>query len=260
MMIVVDEAELARRGDENLASAWTTLVRSMGGDVSGDGPLVLVASGLPIAFFNGGFVAGSISDPERTIADAVAFFGARSLPFLLWVRDGLAPDLVAAASATGLRPQAGPPLMALSPVPPMRPLLDGLSVEVVADEASLADHARLLTEAFEMPREVGDRFIRPALLETADFAVVIGRVDGEPVSTAAVAVSGSTAGVYNVATPKEFRGKGFGETLTDAAIREGVRRGCDHAILQASPAGYPVYLRMGFVEIARYTQLEGPPT
>ena len=41
---------------------------------------------------------------------------------------------------------------------------------------------------------------------------------------------------------------------------EGARRGCDHAILQASPAGQPVYETMGFTHLGNYTQLEGPPT
>jgi GNAT superfamily N-acetyltransferase len=90
--------------------------------------------------------------------------------------------------------------------------------------------------------------------------VFVGRVDGEPVSCSLLSVTGETAGVYNVATPERFRGRGFGEALTWAAIDEGARRGCAAAILQSSEAGYPIYSRMGFVEIGRYVQLEGPPT
>src|SRR3954447_19018273 len=127
-IMFVDEAELARRGDENLASAWTTLVRSMGGDISDDGALVLVASGLSIAFFNGAFVVGSITDPERAIADALAFFAARNVPFLLWAREESTPDVIAAGSAAGLRPGIGPPSMALARIPTMRPMPEGLSI------------------------------------------------------------------------------------------------------------------------------------
>jgi predicted acetyltransferase len=72
-------------------------------------------------------------------------------------------------------------------------------------------------------------------------------------------VTGATAGVYNVATPQRFRARGYGEALTWAAIDEGATRDCRVAILQSSDAGYPIYKRMGFVEIGRYLQLEGPP-
>ena len=44
-----------------------------------------------------------------------------------------------------------------------------------------------------------------------------------------------------------------------AGVAEGARRGCTNSILQASDAGYPIYRRMGFVDLGRYVQLEGPP-
>jgi predicted acetyltransferase len=107
--------------------------------------------------------------------------------------------------------------------------------------------------------EIVDRLIRPALLDLADAAVLVGRVDDEPVSCSLLAVSGATAGVYNVATPERFRGKGYGEAMTWAAVAEGARRGCSQAALQASESGYAIYRRMGFIDLGSYVQLEGPP-
>ena len=75
----------------------------------------------------------------------------------------------------------------------------------------------------------------------------------------AVSVTGTTAGVYNVATPVEHQRRGYGRALTRAAVDEGMQRGCDHAILQSSPAGQPVYEAMGFTHLGYYVQLEGPP-
>src|SRR4030095_11067397 len=99
-----------------------------------------------------------------------------------------------------------------------RPLPAELEIEIVRTPASLGDHAKLLSEGFGFPREVADQIIRPALLEQPRVTVVVGRVDGEPVSTALSAVTDATAGVYNVATPERFRGKGYGEAMTAAAI------------------------------------------
>jgi predicted GNAT family acetyltransferase len=71
-------------------------------------------------------------------------------------------------------------------------------------------------------------------------------------------VSGTTAGVYNVATPAPYRGRGYGAALTWAVLAEGAARGCTHGVLQASGAGYPVYRRMGFRDLGRYVHLQGP--
>ena len=60
-----------------------------------------------------------------------------------------------------------------------------------------------------------------------------------------------------MATPPEFRRRGYGAAATWAAIEVGAQRGCDHAVLQASEMGAPVYRRMGFVDVGRYVQLEG---
>jgi predicted acetyltransferase len=62
-----------------------------------------------------------------------------------------------------------------------------------------------------------------------------------------------------VATPPEHRRRGYGAAVTWAAIEEGRRQGCDHAALQASELGAPIYRSMGFVDVGQYVQLEGPP-
>ena len=77
-----------------------------------------------------------------------------------------------------------------------------------------------------MPGEVADRIIDSGLLDDPDVAIAVGRVDGVPVTTALLARSGNTAGVYNVATLPDRRAKGYGEAATWAVISEGARRGC----------------------------------
>ena len=79
-------------------------------------------------------------------------------------------------------------------------------------------------------------------------------------TTALLSCTGRTAGVYNVATLATQRGRGFGAAATWAVVAEGARRGCTHAALQSSPDGYPIYRAMGFVDVGRYLQMEGPPS
>jgi hypothetical protein len=52
----------------------------------------------------------------------------------------------------------------------------------------------------------------------------------------------------------------YGEAVTARAMLEGWARGCDMASLQASPAGYPVYIRLGFKDVAYYKTYARPAT
>lgn len=255
----VDHVELASAADANLAATWAMVGRSSGGDVVEDGPLTLVATGLPVPFFNGAYLRASTGEPERLVELAVRFFAERRLGFLLWVREGVCPAMLDAGRAAGLRDAGGPPAMGMAPIGEAPSPPTELDIELTTTIAGLRDHGSTLREGFGFPQEFTDRLIRPALLELDDVAVFVGRVDGQPVSCSLLTVTGSTAGINNVATLASVRGRGYGAALTWAAVIEGSRRGCTHAILQASGSGYPVYRRMGFVDLGRYVQLEGPP-
>jgi GNAT superfamily N-acetyltransferase len=255
----MNETELAEAADVNLATAWSALGGPAGADIVTVESLTMVATGLPLSFFNGAFLRAATREPEHLVAEAIRFFGDRDLPWLLWVRDTVSPEILAAGRAAGLHDAGGPPAMGIVPIPrPPAPPTE-LRIEVASTPQALQDHGSMLRDGFGMPQEFVDRLVQPGLLDNPDVAAFVGRVDGEPVSCSLLAVSGTTAGVYNVATPEAFRGKGYGEALTWAVLAEGARRGCTHGVLQASDVGYPIYRRMGFTELGRYVQLQGPP-
>jgi predicted acetyltransferase len=135
-----------------------------------------------------------------------------------------------------------------------------LVVEVVDDADGVELFQDLSSRGFGLPLDFAQILTPVGLLESPAAAMLVGRVGEKPVSCALVSVTGATAGIYNVATPEEHRRRGYGAALTWAAIAEGARRGCDHSILQASDMGAPVYRAMGYVDVGRYVQLEGPPS
>jgi len=255
----MDHEALAELGDANMAHEWAALGRHAGFEIGNTESMTLMASGLPIAFFNGGYAHATSNDPQRCIAEAIEFFGRADVPFLLWLRAGRYDDLISAGRAAGLRDVGGPPSMALADIGEIGAPPSELDLRLARSPADLRDHLSVLAFAFGMPHDVLERVMVESLLEDPDMAIVVGRVDGLPVTTALMATSGATAGVYNVATLADRRGKGYGEAATWAVIGEGARRGCTHSILQSSDAGHPVYERMGFVDVGRYVQLEGPP-
>jgi hypothetical protein len=189
----------------------------------------------------------------------IAFTAEHGVPWLLWVRAGTDDALLAAGRAAGLRGAGGPPSTGTSPIEPIDGAPPGLEIIEVDDEAGMRVHRDLAARGFDAPASLFETLTSDASVDDPGFAILIGRLDGAQVSTSLVSVTGTTAGIYNVATPEEHRRKGYVRALTGAVIEAGVRRGCDHAILQSSEAGRSVYESLGFEFLGRYVQLEGPP-
>jgi GNAT superfamily N-acetyltransferase len=242
--------------DRNMRELWAGVAAQTGGarrDLDG---LTLVATGVPIAFFNPAFVTAPPADASRLIDDAREFYAERKLPFALYFRDDVAPGMADVCAGAGMVEHWRPPLMVLDPIPPAdRPAPDGLEIEMVG-AAGAGEYLDTLLAGFGVPPGLIDPSLGRALVDTPGLFSLLGRVDGEPVATSAVFTAGPTAGVYNVATLAPHRGRGYGEALTAAAARAGADRGATHAILQASEAGEPVYRRMGYATPDRYRQFE----
>ena len=256
--MIDDLDELGKLADADLAGAWAN-IGGHGGEVGGSPECPFVATGLPAAFFNGVYATGPVANPDQLIADATTFMAQRGVPWLLWVREGVDDALLDASRRAGLTGR-----------PPAR---DDASRDPRESSPSRwpRDHrrprrrrtrgrSRPRRRGFEMPREFVDVVAAGSMLDDPTVVMVTGSVNGVPVSTALVGVTGNTAGIYNVATPPEHRRRGYGEAVTWAAVAEGHRLGCDHSVLQASPMGAPVYRRMGYLDLGTYVQLAYEPT
>ena len=82
---------------------------------------------------------------------------------------------------------------------------------------------------------------------TQFFAVV---KEGRPVATTMLYLADGLAGIYCVATLPEERGKGLAAHLTAEALRRAKRLDYRVGILQSSPEGHSIYLRLGFEDLA----------
>lgn len=209
--------------------------------------LVVADLGLPVSVPpNNATLLRPLSDGDvEGVIDRIAgtFDGSPGGPFQIWSawptpdlsRFGFAPWGVPLM----IRPSGGEP----TPAPP------GLEIVEVDDDRSALEASIVIGEAFGVPPPARDSMVKPALRGDA-FRFWLGRVDGRPVSAGGASVSHGLVGVYAVATVADARGRGYGEALTWAAT---MFRPDLPATLQASPMGEPVYARMGFETVGRFS-------
>jgi ribosomal protein S18 acetylase RimI-like enzyme len=142
--------------------------------------------------------------------------------------------------------------LALTRLTEVEPLeFEGLEMHPV-DETNLRDHVAIVEEAFGWEPDALTTVFTPARLLDPAWRAYVAYVKGEPAATTQLVVDGAVAGLYYVGTRAAYRGRGLGEAVTRHAVRAGAALGCDIASLQASPAGYPVYQRIGFRDVAYY--------
>lgn len=158
------------------------------------------------------------------------------------------PDL----SGLGLSLIGHPPVMvrfAGGEAPALKP---GVDVREVHSAADLAIAERVLVEGYPMPEMMPltpGTILAPPILD-GPTRVWIASVDGEPAAIAAAHVAGDAILVEYVAALENARGRGAGSAATWAATL------CEPdlpAYLMASDDGRPVYERMGFHAIVRWS-------
>jgi len=124
----------------------------------------------------------------------------------------------------------------------------------VDDCASRREFARLNSHAFHLPPEWCLELYDKESLWVDRFSGFLAYAGNRPVSCAATLVAAETIGVYAVATLPGHERRGYGEAVTRHAVECAQSRwGLKRSILQATQAGLPLYLRMGYRVVTAFT-------
>jgi hypothetical protein len=159
-----------------------------------------------------------------------------------------APDL----RADGFELVGHPPLMFRPTTATTGSPTTSVEVREATTPAELHDAERVLVEGYPMP-DMAD--LPPGDFYRADVVgastrVYVGYLDGRPVATSAAHSAAGVTVVENVAVLGSARGQGAGAALTWAATTTWPEQG---AMLIASDDGQPVYERLGFLRLERWT-------
>ena len=215
----------------------------------------LLLPSVPIPVFNGVLVE---SEPVSGIAGSIEEVETRGLRCGVQLRPEHHPAAEAEASRLGLTARVTMPGMAVTAEGLVGATVGGLAIARVENEAGLADAAHVAAAGFETPLEIMRALYVPELLGLRGMAVYVGRVGGEPVTTAIGYRTGDELGIFSVATSPGHRRRGYGAAITARTARSGLESGAEMAWLQTSAMGEPVYRALGFRHVASHTMLTRP--
>jgi ribosomal protein S18 acetylase RimI-like enzyme len=254
--------------ESTLDACLLLLASTPRGETRSDGGISIGITGIPDSDFNG--VYRTRLDPglpeaaiEARITDVVADLRFRAIPFGWWVMPTDRPsDLRARLAAHGFTSQGERPAMAVDldrpRTPPLTPA--DLAIEESADVDGLREHTRLMAIGFGMPPDLETAF-RELLQELpygpgTPMRYFLARERGQPVGTSLLILAGGAAGIFNVITAPEARGRGVGAAVTDVALRTAREAGQRIAVLESSRLGYHAYQRLGFTEYGKVGHFE----
>ncbi len=240
----------------NSAESLVSPVRAMGGRVLANNALIATDLGRQTAFLNSVTLLQPLTEQflDAALSQIDEFYGfsdensGLNGTVMLWSA-WPTPDLRAHSWRL-----AGHPPLHLLPVGATAPLdPPELEIRPVTDKADLEAFEETTIIGFPftdlLPYQPGSLFDERSLLDTR-MRRWIGWVDGTPVGISASFVDAGVVNVALVGTLPEARGKGYGAALTwRAALAEpGLP-----AMLLSSDMGRPIYDRMGFLPLYRFT-------
>lgn len=223
------------------------------------GPICAMHTGVTISDINWAWNEKPLTkDDTQSINQIKEYYKNLNLRSWWWVYPrGQSPETAKLLQDNGLRLIAKVPCMAadLSNVLSEITFSENISVKEVKDKSDLFLWEDISFHGFEMPprtREQFVNFVSSFNLDTqSPQRLFLACLDGKPVATSLLFTHNNSAGIYYVATLPEYRNKGCGLRITQAAMQAAMQAGFQDIILQATPSGVKVYTRTGFREYCR---------
>ena len=232
-------------------------------EVTRAGGVVTILTGLPMDWFNQVLIEREEATAAGVLA-GVARARVRGDHFVVRLREGIDDRFIPTLTRAGLAPageETSTPGMVAFPIDHdaiAEHAAPELEIRRVTDAAGIDAHRQAVTAGFGSDPAVALGSACPDLLDRPECVVYVGYADGDPVVSGMGWRTGRTIGVYSIATIESARRRGYGAAMTARVVADGVAAGCDVAALQASEMGRPIYERLGFRTVVRYTAYVDP--
>ncbi|MCL4402243.1 MAG: GNAT family N-acetyltransferase, partial [Acidobacteria bacterium] len=229
------------------------------GEVRDLAGISIASAGVAFQMFNAAFLAAPIaSEAElvQRILQAAVHFNARGLEWAYWVCTGWMEEKVRRRARRIFDRQnlhfsvELPGMIAERLLPPERKL-PAMEFRRVREQPTRAAFCAIGSLCFNVPLAWFTEVFENDLVWDK-FVGYVGYVGGEPVSTAATVTSAGAIGVYNVATIPGHQRSGYGEAIMRHALQQArAEHDIERTILQSTPQGFPLYLRMGYRTVTK---------
>ena len=228
------------------------LAAGMGANVIDEPGFFRMITGLPDAVFNPvGLTRLAEAEAERRIAETVAIARERRIPVEYWVAPDSKPeDLDVLLVNAGFEFAYEVPAMVIEGLGswPRTGEMPNLTYRVAVTDEVLGD-LRVPFSVYGLSSQTIDALIHCIPLMRDSFVQLVGYEDGVAVCAGAVQFGGGEAGIYNIGTVAEARGRGLGTAVTCKCLSLSKERGYDTAVLTSSPQGFRVYESLGFEHV-----------
>jgi len=247
--------------ETNMVEFWEIYGRASGSELHHGEELVRFLTGVPAALFNGAFRARLAPDvASAAIAETCKAIERWGVPFLWWVGpDDRPTDIGARLERGGFSPVGETPGLAIDlAILPSNPALpENFSIKTVGDGQELGAWAKVAGRGTGFSESAQSALVelqhRVGLNMGAHVRFYLGSLDGVPVASSTMVLHSGVAGIYAVATLPEARRQGIGAAMTYLPLLEARELGYRIGTLQASEMGYPIYRRMGFQDVCKFS-------
>ncbi len=261
------EPVLSDFSDQALAQATLENLCNMFWDLRGRWPQAVFeetgslrrwASPIPMGFVFNAVVSlrPPVGDEAEVLRQTFQFFQQHgSQGFDWWFMPGSQPSGWARLlEGRGLMFSDDPPGMAmeLAKLPEQVALPEGTVFKTVESPQEMDVFARTFQPGYGLPASWLP-FVQGMMQASlgTHMTSYVGYVGQKPAAVASVYLNAGVAGVYNVATLKEWRGRGLGAGITLHGLLQARRQGYRAGILHSSNSGYRVYQRLGFRQVCK---------
>jgi hypothetical protein len=237
--------------------AFASLARARGDAVLDDAEfqMVMTDRGSPSPFGNAVVMRRPLRDDEWPSAAAKMheFYDARpGGPFIVF----------SAWSTVDLRQMrfgliGHPPMMFRLPSPIAIPKINGFEIKRVIDGAGARDWEYVMVHGYPVPELqplTAGSFLPEVALAAEDWHHLVGYLEGVPVATGSGFVHDECIHVEFISALESARGRGIGAAITIAATNIDTSL---PAMLISSYLGRPVYDRLGYRSLSRFTLWAG---
>jgi GNAT superfamily N-acetyltransferase len=239
------------------------------GDATGAGQIhpldgaLAIYSGLNYGVFNIALLEEDAPRDTAELTDRLAqcarYYAPRTQRWSFWLcEDALDAQTRSGARALlldcGLRPITRAPGMVTDALnQPVRPL-PRIECQPVADRTTRQAFSALTAVSFDIPMGIARAVYEPERAWLGDYRGFVAFARGKPVAIVAIVAAAGALGVYSLSTVPEWRRAGYGEALLRTAVEtEQKRTGIQRLVLQSTDAGYSLYRRLGFQEVAKFS-------